>query len=79
MDHAHSGIEVIDHGDEDGFWGCGHDGGAPFEFALMREDDVFEAFEEVWFEIGDDSGFADDAIAEDDVALEDTCLGAFDG
>src|SRR5690606_10391144 len=49
----------------------GHGGGTPFEFALVAEDDVFETFEEIGREFGHKSGFANHAIAEDDVALED--------
>jgi hypothetical protein len=46
LNHAHLGVEIVDHRNEDRFRRRGVDGGAPFGFTLMREDDVFEAFEE---------------------------------
>ena len=70
LDHAHFSVEVVDHGDEDGFGGGGHSGGAPFFFALVTENNVFEALGQVGVEFGLDRGFAGGAEAEYDVALQ---------
>ena len=69
LDHAHFSVEVVDHGDEDGFWGGGHSGGAPFFFALVTENNVLEALGQVGVEFGLDRGFAGGAETEYDVAL----------
>ena len=71
LDHAHLGVEIVDLRDEHGFGCGGDDGGAPFEFALVAEHDVFEALEQVGIELRLDAGLADELVAEDDVALQD--------
>jgi len=77
LDHAHFGVEVVDHADEHGLGRGGVDGGAPLGLALVAEDDVFEAFEAVGVEFVFHPGFTRELVAEDDVALEDAFAGAF--
>ena len=43
----------------------------------MTEHDVFEPLEAIGIELGAQSRFADDRIAEHDVALQNTFAGAF--
>ncbi len=76
LHHAHLGIEVVHFGDEDSFGRGGDDGGAPFEFSLVTENDVFETFEEVGCEFGFEAGFADELVTEDDVALQNAAAAA---
>lgn len=71
LDHAHFGVEVVHHRDEDGFRRGSHCGGTPFQFALVAEDDVFEAFEERGVEFVFQTVFASKLVTEDDVAVED--------
>ena len=77
--HTHFSVKIVDEGDEDGFRGCSHSRCAPFELPLVAEDDVLEAFGEVGFKFILESGFANEAVPEDDVALEDTLAGALRG
>ena len=75
LHHAHARIEVIDHGNENGFGRCSPGGGAPSGFALVTQHDMFESFEPIGIEMGHDASFADNGITEDNVTLQNALAG----
>ena len=71
LDHAHLGVEVVQLSDEDGLGRRGDHGCAPLKFALVTENYVFEAFEQIMVELHREPGLTDELVAEHDVPLKD--------
>ena len=79
LDHAHFGVEVVDHGNKDGFRRRRVNRRPPLRFALVTEDDVLEALEALGIEFGFQAGLAHQLVAEDHVTLENAAPTAFRG